>query len=133
MSQSMTILKLLNERGPLSASQLMEATGLSRSQVLDALHSLRTRKAMQMGERPYQITDAGRDLAWNREARAKRLAEKAAKPKRQMGRPKKKKAAIPDMPVVRRFIVAPEQADSIVSTAVQRQPAFQAAWGALHA
>ena len=128
MSHSMILLKLLIERGPLSANQMVEATGLSVKQVTDALHSLRVRKAMQMGERPYQATDAGRDLVWNREARAQRLVAKAKQPKRPVGRPKKKVA---DMPVVRRFIVAPAHADSIVAGAVQSQPALQAAWGVL--
>lgn len=130
-SNSMTILKLLLERGAQSATQLVEASGLSRKQVIDALHCLRVRNAMQMLDRPYEITDAGRDLAWNREARAIRLAEKAARPKRPMGRPKKKKVEIPDMPEVRRVVSAPSVADSIVSTAVQSRPAIQAVWGAM--
>jgi hypothetical protein len=136
MSQphSMILLKLLLERGPLSATQLAEASGLSRKQVTDAVHSLRVRQAMETGERPYLITDVGRGLAWNREARTKRIAEKAARPKRAMGRPKKKAVSkIPDMPVVRRIVAAPAAADSIVSTAVQSRPALQDAWGAMHA
>jgi hypothetical protein len=133
MSQphSMILLKLLLERGPLSATQLAEASGLSRKQVTDAVHSLRVRQAMQTGERPYLITDVGRGLAWNREARVQRHAEKAAQPKRPVGRPKKKTMLIPDMPVVRRIIAAPAVADSIVAGAVQSRPALQAVWGAM--
>lgn len=132
MSQphSMILLKLLLERGPLSATQLAEASGLSRKQVTDAVHSLRVRNAMQMGERPYLITDVGRGLAWNREARVQRIAEKAARPKRAV-RPKQEVVSkIPDMPVVRRIVAAPAAADSIVAGAVQSRPALQAAWGA---
>jgi hypothetical protein len=134
MSHSLILLKLLIKSGPLSANQMVEATGLSIDQVYDAMNALRVRKAMQAMDRPYQVTDYGRDLAWNREARIQRLAAKAAIPKRPIGRPKKKtKVEIPDMPVVRRFIAAPEQADSIVSTAVDGRPALQAAWGVAHA
>ena len=132
MSQphSMILLKLLLERGPLSATQLAEASGLSRKQVTDAVHSLRVRQAMETGERPYLITDTGRDLAWNREARVQRIAERAARPKRTVGRPKKAVVSkIPDMPVVRRIVAAPAVSDSIVSTAVQSRPAIQAVWG----
>jgi hypothetical protein len=136
MSQphSMILLKLLLERGPLSATQLAEASGLSRKQVTDAVHSLRVRQAMETGERPYLITDTGRDLAWNREARTKRIAERAARPKRTVGRPKKEVVSkIPDMPVVRRIVAAPAVSDSIVAGAVQSRPALQAAWSVAHA
>lgn len=139
MSHAMNLLKLLHERGPLSAAQLAEASGLSRKQVLDALHSLRTRKAMQMGDRPYQITAAGCDLAEKREARAKRQAEKEERPK--PPRPPKPpmplkskapKAQITDMPIIRRIVAASVQSDSIVHAAVQSRPALQSAWGAMH-
>jgi hypothetical protein len=136
MSQphSMILLKLLLERGPLSATQLAEASGLSRKQVTDAVHSLRVRDAMQMGERPYLITDVGRGLAWNREARVQRIAERAARPKRTVGRPKKEVVSkIPDMPVVRRIVAAPAAADSIVAGAIASAPALHAVWGAMHA
>lgn len=132
MSHGLILMKLLIERGPLTANQMVDATGWTAKQVYDAMHSLSVRKAMEGLDRPYQITPVGRELAWNREHRAKRLAEKAAKPKIGRGRPKKK-VAIPDMPVVRRIVAAPAVSDSIVSTAVQSRPALQAAWGVAHA
>jgi hypothetical protein len=132
MSHSLTLLKLLIVRGPLTANQMVQATGLSIKQVHDAMQSLRTRGAMESLDRPYQVTATGRKLAGSREARIQRRAAKDAIPKRPVGRPveKKKKVEIPEMPVVRRFIAAPEHADSIVSTAVESRPALQSAWGA---
>lgn len=133
MSHAMTLLKLLHERGSLSASQLVEATGLSRRQVTDALHSLRVRKAMQTGDRPYEITAVGRDLAEKREARADRRAEKTARPKLPRGpkpKPTPTRPPIPDMQVIRRIVSAPVRHDPAIIDITQRQPALQAVWGA---
>jgi len=130
MTHAMTLMKLLIDRGPLSAVQMVEASGLSLTQVRKAMQALRVRKAMLGMDRPYQITDEGRELARARERRTKRLAAKAAQPKRPMGRPRKAEPVveIPDMPVVQRFIAAPVHADSVVAGAVRSRPALQAAW-----
>lgn len=125
MSHAMDLLKLLHERGSLSASQLVEATGLSRRQVTDALHSLRVRKAMQAGDRPYEITAVGRDLAEKREARAHRRAEKTARPKLPRG---PKPRPTPDRLVDRRFVSAAEE--TIAQARAMRSP-LEMAWGSV--
>lgn len=130
MSHTMTLLKLLIDRGPLSANQMAEASGLEIRQVYTAMNTLRKFKALQAVDTPYQITDTGRNWAWNREARAARIAAKAARPRRDMGRPAKE-LAIPDMPVIRRIVAAPAQSDMVVIGAVGRRSALESAWGVM--
>lgn len=117
MTHAMTLMQLLIKRGPLSANQMVKATGMTLTQVRKAMHSLRVRGALQGMDRPYRITPVGRSLAVEREARAKRLAGKTAQPKQPIGRPKKKFDSV--------------MADSFVRRAVRKQPALQAAWGVM--
>lgn len=121
MSHSMTLLKLLIERGPLSYNQLAEASGLSAKQVRAAMHSLRVRNATEAVDRPYKVTEVGCVVSRNNEARTKRAAEKAAlpvQPKRPRGRPRTKPPK-------------PSRRDVMVAGAIASIPALQAAWGAM--
>jgi predicted ArsR family transcriptional regulator len=119
MSHSMTLLKMLIERGPLSYNQLAEASGLTAKQVRAAMHSLRVRNATEAVDRPYQVTDAGRVVSQKNEARTKRAVAKAAQPdqpKRPRGRPRKNPPK-------------PSRRDVMVAGAIASRPELQAAWG----
>lgn len=153
MSATLAILRLLSNGKPHTARSMSVQTGFSLNQVYNAMRVLRKHKAMRAEDQPYTITSVGNEWLQAREEKALRVeANKHAK-KRPMGRPplpedvrvsrdmarrkqlaEKRRAEREleiDPPVVHSIVTACGERDAIVSTAINKQPALQSAWGAL--
>lgn len=135
MSRTHTLLSVLKDKKPHTIREMSEATGMTIDEIDLALACLRKQKCTRALDIPYLITDAGVEWLDRHEARAKLAAEKAARPRNPPGRPRKKAVPVKvlDPEFNRSFVAAPFQRDSIVSTAINAQPALQAAWGSLNA
>ncbi len=144
---SIRLLEVMSQR-PSTRMELQRGSGLELDQVKDALWNLRMRgmavTKKVLGELAvYEITQKGlyhlhpetdpaRRASAERAYRNKLIRNAKYRKAKQVARQPKAtpiaKPVVDDFPIERRVVPAHCVADSIVSTALQRRPAFQAAW-----